>query len=81
MSAKKDKPKCITDVRNPETNATASGVSINHPNVKDWHLYLNTSDKNTTADIKKQKRLKLTKAVQTLMEQVNHEDTDEDSQE
>ena len=37
--------------------------------------------KNTTADIKKGKRLKLTKYMQTLMEQVNHEDTDEDSQE
>ena len=37
--------------------------------------------KNTTADIKKVKRLKLTKDMQTLMEQVNHEDTDEDSQE
>ena len=37
--------------------------------------------KNTTADTKKGKRLKLTEAMQTLMEQVNHEDTDEDSQE
>ena len=36
--------------------------------------------KNTTADTKKGKRLKLTKAMQTLVEQVNHEDTDEDSQ-
>ena len=37
--------------------------------------------KNTTADIKKVKRLKLTKTMQSLMEQVNHEDIDEDSQE
>ena len=37
--------------------------------------------KNTTADIKKGKRLKLTEAIQILMEQVNHEDTDEDSRE
>ena len=37
--------------------------------------------KNTTADIKKGKRLKLTKAMQTLLEQVNHEDTNADSQE
>ena len=36
--------------------------------------------KNTTPDIKKGKRPKLTEAIQTLMKQVNHEDTDEDSQ-
>ena len=36
--------------------------------------------KNTTADIKKWKRLNLTEAMQTMTEQVNHEDTDEDSQ-
>ena len=34
--------------------------------------------RNTTADIKKGKGLKLTKAMQTLMEQVNNENTDED---
>ena len=71
----------ITAVRNPEVNATASGVIINHQNVRDWHSYLNTSAKIKTADIKKGKRLKLTEAMQTLTEQVNHEDTDEDSQE
>ena len=32
--------------------------------------------KNTTADIKKGKGIKLTEAMQTLMKQVNHEDTD-----
>ena len=37
--------------------------------------------KNTTAGIKKGKGLKLTESMQTLTEQVNHEDTDEDSQE
>ena len=37
--------------------------------------------KNTSSNIKKVKRLKLTEAMQSLMEQVNHEDTDEDSQE
>ena len=37
--------------------------------------------KNTTADIKKGKRLKLNEAMKTLMEQANHKDTDEDSQE
>ena len=35
--------------------------------------------KNTTADIKKVRRLKLTEAMQRLMEQVDHEDTDEES--
>ena len=33
--------------------------------------------KNTTADINRVKRLKLTEAMQSLMEQVNHEDIDE----
>ena len=37
--------------------------------------------KNTTADSKKEKRLKLTKAMQSLLEEVNQEDSDENSQE
>ena len=50
-------------MRNLGVNAKASGVSINHPNVRDWHSYLNTSAKKTTSDITKGKRLKLTEAM------------------
>ena len=67
-------------MRNPEVNATASGVSINHPNMRDLHSYLNTSVKIRLLISRKEKRLKLTEAMQTMTENINNEDTDEDFQ-
>ena len=61
-------------------NETVNGVNTSHPNVRDVHLYPSTSTKTRLLSAIR-KQLKLTEAMQSLLDQVNQEDSDEDSQE